>query len=328
MISSSLCSSTSKKNGVSGKLGAQPVHVQPPAEAAHRVLERLRPLIGRECDDFAVENELARARAREPRRRPREVARSRRSGCGCRSRRDRRLRCTWMRAPSSFHSIATLPPPAVCIASATSSAESASMGCTGRKSSRRYDASAARAASPRAITALATAPRSPASITARRSLSLSTFAAFATASSSTPSSAPCLTSPVTSDARKCCSSCVARAKSPRSNSERRAVEPFAGRALKCGEGFVHVAQLERRVRRRRHLARLDDRGPADADLPLPRPADEESDRDRDLVAAQFARAAAASFAVLSSRRDAAATSAEVSTRLASFMSRYGLVKTF
>jgi hypothetical protein len=80
--------------------------------------------------------------------------------------------------------------------------------------------------------------------------------------------------------------------------------------LKRCEDFVHVAQIKRRVRRRRHLARLGTDGPADPNLPLPRPSDEKPNRDRDVVAAQLL-SSAASFAVLSRRRDAAATSAEL-----------------
>src|SRR3954468_101752 len=117
-------------------------------------------------------------------------------------------RCTWTRAQSSFHSRIALPNDTS--ASAILGAESASIGCTGRKSWREYRASAG---SPSVSTASATAPRSPASITARRTFAAGSPAAFATASVSTPSRAPWRTSPMASAVRNDCSSAVPRASS-------------------------------------------------------------------------------------------------------------------
>ena len=72
-------------------------------------------------------------------------------------------RWIWIRAPSSFHS--TAAGRIRSKAPRMSSADWASIGCTGVRSERR---NRARAALPPSIAAAATAPRSPASIAARR----------------------------------------------------------------------------------------------------------------------------------------------------------------
>ncbi len=79
--------------------------------------------------------------------------------------------------------------------------------------------------SPDVSAAVATAPRSPASISARRTVGAGTPAAFAMASPITACSAPCRSSPVRSRARNCCSGPVARDRRPASSSRRAACEP-------------------------------------------------------------------------------------------------------
>ncbi len=75
-----------------------------------------------------------------------------------------------------------------------SGADAASIGRTGRPTSRPI---AARAALPPARAAAATGPEYPASITARRTSASGTPEAAAMAASITPSRAPCRTCPVT-----------------------------------------------------------------------------------------------------------------------------------
>ena len=99
-------------------------------------------------------------------------------------------RWTWIRMPSSFTSTATGrpgPPPALAIAAATSAALEASIGSTGRPTSRPTPASAS---SPpvMAATTIGTVP--PASIAARRTAVSFTPEAAATASCTRASSAP------------------------------------------------------------------------------------------------------------------------------------------
>ena len=78
---------------------------------------------------------------------------------------------------------------------------------------------------PEVSAAVATAPRSPASISDRRTVEAGTPAALASASAITACSAPCRSSPVRSRARNCCSGPVARERRPVSSSRRAACEP-------------------------------------------------------------------------------------------------------
>ena len=112
--------------------------------------------------------------------------------------------CTWIRAPSSLNS--TDARPRSRIAAPTPSAESASIGWIGVNG---RTTSAVSAASPSTSAARATGASAPASIAARRTVAGRMFDARATASTSTPSSAPCRSSPNSSRARKSCS-CVGR----------------------------------------------------------------------------------------------------------------------
>ena len=100
-------------------------------------------------------------------------------------------RCAWILMPSSFHSTAAVPP-TLAMASAMLAALAASIGRTGRPTSR---PKAASAALPPASAAAATAPSEPRSIMARRISATGTEAARATASVMTPSSAPWRSSP-------------------------------------------------------------------------------------------------------------------------------------
>ena len=81
-------------------------------------------------------------------------------------------RCTWMRAPSSFHS--TEARPVAANASATDAALAASIGWTGRSTSKPISASAA---SPTVSARRAASARSPLSIAARRTAAAGTCAA-------------------------------------------------------------------------------------------------------------------------------------------------------
>ena len=125
-------------------------------------LERVRAPVLAQRDRLAVEHERAAPAAPAPPRPP----------PGCRAVTsssvrvkiaDRRSpsRCTWMRAPSSFHS--TAAGPVFSSAAATSGAVEASIGAIGRPTSSRNCPR-----SPPASATSATAPRSPRSISARR----------------------------------------------------------------------------------------------------------------------------------------------------------------
>src|ERR687898_787515 len=148
--------------------------------------------------------------------------------------------CTWMRAPSSFHStdasVPTVspvpsPPPAASLpllpatsakASATSVAVWANIGWTGRSS---VSPTAASPASPSVSAISATAGRSPPSIAARRIVSRGTPAALATASVTSPSNAPWRSSPTSRRRSRSCSGAVAAPSSARSSAARAACEP-------------------------------------------------------------------------------------------------------
>ena len=102
------------------------------------------------------------------------------------------------------------------------SAGCASIGWIGRSSFSRNSASPSL---PDVSAAVATAPRSPASISARRTTVAGRSAAFATASAISACNAPWRSSPVRRRARNCCSGSVAREKRLVSSSRRAACEP-------------------------------------------------------------------------------------------------------
>ena len=81
-------------------------------------------------------------------------------------------------------------------------------------------------AAPSPSAASATTPRSPASITARRTSAAGNPAALATASTITPSSAPWRSSPTSSRTRKSCSPSVARPNTFLSSRNRSPAAPF------------------------------------------------------------------------------------------------------
>ncbi len=124
--------------------------------------------------------------------------------------------------PSSFHSTAA-GAPALARASSMLGALAASIGRTGRPTSR---PNAASAALPPDSAAAATAPSEPRSIMARRTSATGTSAARATASVITPSSAPWRSSPESRPTRNRCSSAVARPNSSPTSALRAAAEPF------------------------------------------------------------------------------------------------------
>ena len=129
-------------------------------------------------------------------------------------------RCTWMRAPSSLNS--TDARPVTASAAVGSAAVDASIGSTGVPTARPTRSSVS-APSVRAVRAVA--PRSPESMTARRTVAAGTSAALATASTRTPSSAPVRISPMRTRVTKDCSASVARAPTPRSDSDLSAADP-------------------------------------------------------------------------------------------------------
>jgi hypothetical protein len=139
-------------------------------------------------------------------------------------------RCAWILMPSSFHSTAHstgAAPPILARASEMLVALEASIGRTGRPTSR---PNAVSAPLPPARAAAATAPSEPRSITARRTWFTGTEAARATASVMTPSSAPWRSSPESRPYRKRCSSSVARPNSSLTSALRAAAEPFPATA--------------------------------------------------------------------------------------------------
>ena len=137
-------------------------------------------------------------------------------------------RWAWILMPSSFHSTAdaapgTPWPPVLARASSMLVAVEASIGRTGRPTSR---PNARSAALPPASAAAATAPSEPRSIMARRTSATGTAAARATASVMTPSSAPWRSSPESRPNRNRCSSSVARPNSSLTSALRAAADPF------------------------------------------------------------------------------------------------------
>ncbi len=137
-------------------------------------------------------------------------------------------RWIWIRIPSSFHS--TEERSKLETASATLSAVEASIGKIGRKSSK---PTSRRPSAPSRIARSAVRVRSPESISARRASAAGTPAALATASTITPASAPCRSSPVNSRLTKPASGSVARSSSPARSSVRRAPEPLPFAAWIC-----------------------------------------------------------------------------------------------
>jgi hypothetical protein len=129
-------------------------------------------------------------------------------------------RWTCSRAPSSFHS--TDAGRIRSNASPIASALWASIGWSGDRTwSRKRD----RPAGPSASAAAATGPRSPPTISARRTDEAGTSAARETASTITPSSAPWRISPVRSPRRNRCSDSVARPNSSSTARRRATCEP-------------------------------------------------------------------------------------------------------
>ncbi len=131
-------------------------------------------------------------------------------------------KCAWILMPSSFHSTAAAPP-TLARASSMLVALEASIGRTGRPTSR---PNARSAALPPLSAAAATTPSEPRSIMARRISATGTEAARATASVMTPSSAPWRSSPESKPTRNRCSSSVARPNSSPTRALRADADPF------------------------------------------------------------------------------------------------------
>ena len=188
-------------------------------------------------------------------------------------------RCTWIRAPSSFHS--TLARPNRSSAADTSSAVWASIGVIGCSGVSRKRPSPS---TPSRIAAAATLGRSPASIAARRTAAAGTPAAFATASAITPSSAPCRSSPRNSPTSRRRSGSVAREKRPSSSLRRAACEP--GPAIDCRRDTAASTSSSSSVGDSAAGRKLAKRRPPDADRALRERARQVRDGDRDLVGAR------------------------------------------
>ena len=212
-----------------------------PRRVARGDLERQRAPVGAERDRLAVEDDRAQ-RAARGRSRPARAAASVMSS---------RLRVkietspprAWIctRMPSSFHSAAAVPRRSMAVAASAALPRRASARAAGRP----------RSGSPRAP---ARRPQRggaddrrdrPRSISERRTAAAGTSAAFAIASTSTPASAPCRSSPAISARRNACSCAVARA-----NSAVRAV-----RARRSSPGPQALRARRARHRRRRAPAR-------------------------------------------------------------------------
>ncbi len=192
-------------------------------------------------------------------------------------------RWAWIRAPSSFHS--TDAGPVASSAAATSAAGDASIGCTARPGT---IPTAPSASTPPVSAAVAVTPRSPANMWARRTAAIGTSAALATASTITPSSAPCRSSPLNTFHSRRCSGSVALAKTSVSSARRAALTPAPDIAASWSSGPVDLGDLQRRLRRRVDL-HVAQRRPADADASLPRRPGEHADGDGDLVGRQPAQ---------------------------------------
>ena len=134
--------------------------------------------------------------------------------------------CTWMRAPSSFHS--TDAGLMRASASSRSSPVCASIGWIGLSTVEPEAGQPVRALADRGGRHRRRARRRAS--TARRTCAAGMPAAFATASTMTPSSAPWRSSPRKSPTRNRCSASVARPKSAASSSRRAACEPRPGDA--------------------------------------------------------------------------------------------------
>ena len=130
-----------------------------------------------------------------------------------------------------------------------------------------------------------------------------TPAAFATASTISPASAPCRSSPVKSRRRKSASSSVARPSSSASSCLRRGRRAAARSRAWISRDRARRASptVERRLGRRRALDAVH-RRVADADAALPRHAGEEAGDDRHLVRARAARSSSASSAIFARAR--------------------------
>src|SRR5690606_31229908 len=149
--------------------------------------------------------------------------------------------CTCIRAPSSLYSNAALPK--ASSAAAVLSAVCASIGCKGCMSSSRKASSPS---CPSVIAAAATDAEFPDSITARRTSRSGSPEAFAMASTITPSSAPCRSSPSSRRARKSCSTVVARPKSSVSSLLRSRLDPLPDIVAICSnaESTSRTARVE------------------------------------------------------------------------------------
>ena len=187
------------------------------------------------------------------------------------------MRCTWMRAPSSFHSTDASPTSASAVA--TSGAPAASIGRTPRPTSSPTPRSPA---SPSVSATTAVRPRSPDNIAARRTSAAGTDAARATASPMRPASAPWRSSPTSRRRRKSVSAGVARPNTSRRIALATGGRPAPGRHQDLVEGAVDVGDRQRRHRRRRDVE-PEHRRPAHADAALAGLAGEEPDRRLDLV---------------------------------------------
>ena len=176
------------------------------AEVAHRVLEAARRALVVDAEHLAVEHEVAaRETGHDAGDGPEAVGDLVQVACV-----DAHLPVVAVgldAGPSSFHS--TDAGPVAASAAATSGAGDASIGCTARPGTM---PTAARASTPPVSAACAVRPRSPASMWARRTAAIGTPAAFATASTITPSSAPWRSSPPNIFHSRSCSGSVARAK--------------------------------------------------------------------------------------------------------------------
>ena len=123
---------------------------------------------------------------------------------------------------------------------------------------------------------------------ARRTAAIGTPAAFATASTITPSSAPWRSSPENIFHSSSCSDSVARPNTSASRLRRAALTPAPGHRRQPVDGVVDLEHRERRRQRRLgpHVAQ---RRPSDAGAALAQRAGQHADRDGHLIRRQSAQ---------------------------------------
>ena len=246
----------SKKKAPIGSSARSAATFELAAEAAHGDLKRVRTPRRVEGDRLAVEHQRCAPRSRAHRlddfrhggARPRSVR-------ACRCARPRPPCATWMRAPSIFHSNAASP----LELEERLAHVGGGLREHGRDGREQLELeSVERRRVRRRARRVRTAPRLFAYIAARRTALTGSSAAAAIASTMTPPSAPCRSSPSRSRARNSRSAGVARDHRSRKSSMRRPAAPAPFIPGSSASRRIDIAEGERRVGRRgRERGRLE-----------------------------------------------------------------------